>query len=106
MKQRDRKMGNRGKGQKGQGQRGKRGRRKTGWLIGVEDRAEKRKGSKDWAGGWRGGNGMGVRHEKTEMKRGKGRRIRGGEHRLVDPDSQGSQNTFFIKESQIVKLPG
>lgn len=45
---------------------------------------------------------MGVRHEKTEMKRGKGRRIRGGEHRLRDPDSQGfTQNTFFIKESQL-----
>ena len=41
---------------------------------------------------------------KRQMKRGKGRSysIRGGEHRLRDPDSQGfTQNTFLIKEFQL-----
>ena len=44
---------------------------------------------------------MGGRHEKRD-EAGKGRRIRGGEHRLRDPDYQGfTQNTFLIKESQL-----
>lgn len=44
---------------------------------------------------------MGVRHGEREMKWGEGKKDRGGEHWLRDPDSQGfTQNIFLSKESQ------
>lgn len=58
MKQRDRKDGKQGKGTERSGAEGEKRKEETGWLIGVEDRAEKRKGSKGLGrGGWREGMG-------------------------------------------------
>lgn len=60
-----------------------------------------REEARDGRGGWRGGNEMGVRHGEREMKWGEGKKDRGGEHWLRDPDSQGfTQNIFLSKESQ------